>query len=147
RGLPESWVMMTLSRSTVRMRSRDHAVLVDGDFLGVEMLSPFSEPRLLSRRDFLLERGERIAAAGPLLPADLGDDRVEHQRSVTDHGMVDAVLLVDVGSVVGGMDDGLTDGHAGPERGAGEARTDGQHEIGFRHELGEHLRPRARGRS
>ena len=37
-------------------------------------------------------------------------------------------------------------GRAGPERGAGEARAHRQHEIGFRHELGEHLRPRARGR-
>src|SRR5215468_1572875 len=47
----------------------DHAVLVDGHFLGVEMFSPFRQPPFLGRRDFLLERGERIAAAGSLLPA------------------------------------------------------------------------------
>src|SRR5262249_52285624 len=83
------------------------------------MLSPFREPPLFGCRDFLLERGERIAAAGPLLPADLGDDRVEHQRGVADYGMVDAVLLVDVGGVVGGMDDGLAGGPAGPPPGTG----------------------------
>jgi hypothetical protein len=57
--------------------------------------------------------------------------------------MVDPVLLIDVGGVVGGVDNRLAGRHAGPERRAGEARTDGQHEIGFGHELGDHLRPRA----
>src|SRR5258708_34424506 len=85
------------------------------------MLSPFRQPSLFGRRDFLLERGERIAAARPFLAADLGDERIEHQRSIADHGMVDAVLLVDVGGVVGGMDDGLAGGPPRSGRGAGGA--------------------------
>ena len=63
----------------------DHAVLVDRRLVGIEMLGPFRQPRLLARRDLLLERGERIAAArGALLPADLRDQRVEHQPGVAD---------------------------------------------------------------
>jgi hypothetical protein len=77
------------------------------------------------------------------LPTDFGNDRVEYQRGVADHRMVDPILLIDVGGVVGGMDDRLAGRHAGPERRAGETRADGQHEIGFGHELGDHLRPRA----
>src|SRR6516164_9809255 len=103
RGLPESWVMMTLSRSTVRMRSR----ITRYWLMGISSESrcfPHSASHPFLAAATFLERGERIAAARPLLPADFGDDRIEHQRRVADHGMVDAVLLVDVGGVVGGMD-------------------------------------------
>src|SRR5260221_1761337 len=97
------------------------------------MLSPSRQPSLFGGRDFLLERGERIAAARPFLPADLGDERIEHQRSIADHGMVDAVLLVDVGGVVGGMDDGLAGGKARSGRGGGEARAARPDAVGFSH--------------
>src|SRR5262249_16705543 len=136
RGLPESCVMMTLSRSTVRMRSRITRYWLMGTSSESSCFPPSPGPSLLARPASLLERGERIPAARPLLPAALGDDRIEHQRRVADHGMVDAVLLVDVGGVVGGMDDGLARRHAGPERGAGEARARGQPRPGLRHARG-----------
>ena len=88
--------MMTLSRSTVRIRSRITRYWLIGISSEFEELGPFAEPGLLAGRDLLLERGERVAAAGALLLRHLRDQRVEHQRGVADHGMIDAVLLVDV---------------------------------------------------
>src|SRR5215472_3517653 len=123
--------MMTLSRSTLRMRSR----ITRYWFLGIELLVPFSEPGFLRGGHLLLERGERVAPACALLPADLGDDLIEHQRGIADHGMVDAVLLVDIRGVIGRMDNRLAGRHARAERGAREARADRQHEVRFGHEV------------
>jgi hypothetical protein len=72
----------------------------------------------------------------------LGDDGIEHQRGVADHRMRHRVLLVDVGSVVGGMHDGLARRHAGSERRLGQAGTHGKDEIGLGHEIGERLAAR-----
>src|SRR5262249_44042943 len=78
----------------------DHAILIDGHLLGIEMLGPFREPFLLGRGHLLLERSERVGAARTLLAADLGDDGIEHERRIPDDRMIDAVLLVDVRGVI-----------------------------------------------
>ena len=123
----------------------DHAVLIDRHFLGIEVLFPFGEPAFFRGGNLLLEGGERVGPARALLPAHLGDEGIEHQRGIADHGVVDAVFLVDIRGVVGRMDDCLTRRHSGAERGSGEARPDRQDEIGIGHEVRDHFRPRARG--
>ena len=122
----------------------DHAVLVHRRLVGIEMLRPFREPRLLHRRDLLLQRGERVAAAGgALLLLDLGDQRFDDEGGVADHRQTGAAFLVDVARIVGGVDDGLAGRHVGTEIGFGQARADRHHHVGLAHELGEHLGARA----
>src|SRR6516164_5029110 len=84
RGLPESWVMMTLSRSTVRMRSR----ITRYWLMGISSESscfPHS-----ASHPFLAAATSSLSEASALPPP------APFCR-----------LLVDVGGLVGGMDDGL----------------------------------------
>src|SRR5258708_39329947 len=107
--------MMTLSRSTLRMRSRITRYWLIRHFLGIELLVPFREPGFLGGGHVLLEGGERVGSACALLPADLSDEGVEHERGIANHRMVDAVFLVDIRGVVGRMNDRLTRRYARAE--------------------------------
>jgi hypothetical protein len=78
----------------------DDTVLIDRHFLGIQMLRPFRLPGPFCRCHFFLERRKRVTPTGTLLPAYLGDQRIEHQGGVADERMLDAVFLVDVGSLV-----------------------------------------------
>ena len=95
--------MMTLLAVDVAHHVADHTILVERHGVGAEVLRPFCEPGLLGVRHLLLQRRKRIAAARPLLPRYLGDQRVERERRVAGHGVIDAVFLVDVARLVGGM--------------------------------------------
>ena len=136
--------MMTLLRSTVRIRSRITRYWLSGVSSELRNFAHSSSQAFLAAATSSLSEANALPPPpGPFCRDDLGDQRVEHQRRVADHSVIGAVLLVDVARVVGRMDDGLAGRHARPERRLGEARADREHQIGLGHELGVHLRPRA----
>ena len=147
RGLPESWVMMTLSRSSVRIMSR----MTRYWLIGVS-----SESRCLlhsARQAFLpaAMSSFRSASVLPPLPRlcrlSSAMSASSTSAGIADHRMLDAIFLVDVGCVVAGMNDGLARRHGRPEIGAGQARADGKDKIGAAEEIGERFGARARRRA
>ena len=124
----------------------DHAVLVDRHLVGGELRRPLGKPLFFDRGDLILQLAERRAWLGLCsLTADLLDQRVDDEAGVADEAECYGVILVDVAGVVGRVDDGLAGRYARPERRPGQARADGENEVGARHEFRVHFRPRAGG--
>ena len=145
RGLPASCVMITLSRSTWRIRSR---------ITRYWLIGTSSESRCFAHsasHACLIPAISSVSAARAVLrlrrphAVELRDQRIDDKLRITYERKIGLRILVDVGRVVGGMDDRLAFGQRGPERGLGQARTDRKDQIGPRHELREHLGLRARG--
>jgi hypothetical protein len=58
------------------------------------------EPGLLPVATSSLREASALPPPGPS-GATFGDQRIEYERRVADHGMIDSVFLVDVAGVVG----------------------------------------------
>ena len=90
RGLPESCVMMTLSRSTVRIRSRMTRYWLIGVSSESRCFAHSASQAFLIGGDLVLERGERLAAAALRWRLDLRDQRVDDQRGIADQAEIGA---------------------------------------------------------
>src|SRR5262249_52285626 len=148
RGLPESWVMMTLSRSTLRMRSRITRYWLMGTSSESRCFPHSASHPFLAAATSSLSEASALPPPAPFCrPTSAMTASSTSAASPITAWSTRYSLLMSAASLVEWMMV-LPAGPPGPHpgRGAGEARADGQHEIGLRHELGEHLRPRARGR-
>ena len=116
----------------------DHAVGVEGRFVGMKQRPPLFEPLAAQGGDLPLHRRRvpRPDRAEPL--AHHIDERGQGELRVPQQGDVRGFVLVDLRGIVGVVDERLAAPHGLAIEGAGEARPQAQHHVTF-------LKPAVRG--
>ena len=117
----------------------DHAVRVNGRFVGGQLGSPAGFPTLVLAAELGLNRRALAAAAGAMLRSEFFEQGTQHEGRVAQQGHVGDVILVEIARVERGMHDPLTAWNLGSKDRSREARSDGEDGVTPLERIADHV--------